>query len=384
MTIRFAFLVDSPSKRAHGNAASRLALGLAETGQADTTLLCYSADPAPPWLPPEVRIHRLGTDRVTRSLPSLVRYLRANQPDVLITRQVHANFVGLAASYIARVPPRWKGKLVLVQDHPIELSHASNRRDNKWLAKVTYHLADGLVSPSPGVRENISRWCKLDPSFTAIVPNPIPKFAGKLSLPPHPWLRDGQQPVFVHTSNMTSWKRLDLLIDAFAQLRQRKQARLLICGEGPGRSHAAGRIRQLNLDADAQIVGWVGDPLQYAAHAWAFVLTSDEEGFAQVLTEAMSVGCPVISTDAQGGGPRFVTTDGKYGLLVPRGDPATIADAMERMLNPDVRALYSDLGQQRTKTLTPLACAGALLDFVSDRLAIRTAAADRPARADTS
>ena len=76
----------------------------------------------------------------------------------------------------------------------------------------------------------------------------------------------------------------------------------------------------------------------------AFVLSSDEEGFAQVLTEAMSTGCPVITTDALGGGPRFVTDDGKYGLLVPRGNRAELAGAMERMLQPDVRARYSQLG----------------------------------------
>jgi glycosyltransferase involved in cell wall biosynthesis len=370
MTMQLAFLVDSPARRAHGNAASRLALGLAETGQADATLLCYGADPPPPWLPPEVHIHRLGADRVTRSLPGLVRYLRASQPDVLITRQVHANFVGLAASAIARTPRKWKGKLVLVQDHPIELSHASNWRDNKWLAKVSYRFADGVVSPSPTVRENITEWCGLDPALTAVVPNPIPQVPATRTPPPHPWLRHDQPPVFVHTSNMTRWKRLDLLIDAFAQVRERREARLLICGEGPGRPRVDERIRQLSLDADAETVGWVDDPQQFAAHACAFVLTSDEEGFAQVLTEAMSVGCPVISTDALGGGPRFVTDDGTCGLLVPRGDCAKIAEALERMLNPDVRARYSELGRQRTGTLTPLACAGALLDFVSDRLAV--------------
>src|SRR5215467_4673306 len=122
--IRLAFLVDSPSKRAHANVAGRLALGLTEIGQVETTILCYSTDPPPPWLPPEVRIHRLGTDRASRSLPRLIHYLRAEQPDVLITRQVHVNFMGLAASSILRVPPQWRGKLVLVQDHPIELSHA--------------------------------------------------------------------------------------------------------------------------------------------------------------------------------------------------------------------------------------------------------------------
>ena len=63
-TIRVALLVDSPSKRAHGNAASRLALGLAETGQVEATLLSYSEDPAPPWLPATVPVHRLGVHRV--------------------------------------------------------------------------------------------------------------------------------------------------------------------------------------------------------------------------------------------------------------------------------------------------------------------------------
>jgi hypothetical protein len=162
MTIRVTLLVDSPGKRAHGNAVSRLALGLAETGRVEPTLLCYSVDPPPPWLPPEVHVDRLGVDRVSRSLPALIRYLRAKQPDVLITRQVHANFVGLAASSMARVPPRWHGKLVLVQDHPIELSHASNRRDNKWLAKLSYRFADGLISPSPTrCPSSPARWLRL-------------------------------------------------------------------------------------------------------------------------------------------------------------------------------------------------------------------------------
>jgi glycosyltransferase involved in cell wall biosynthesis len=370
MTIRLTFLVDSPSKRAHGNAASRLALGLAQSGQVEATLLCYSSDPAPTWLPPEVRVQRLGVDRVSRSLPGLVRYLRDSKPDVLVTRQVHANLVGIAASYLARVPSGWHGKLVLVQDHPIELSHAANRRDNKWLAKLTYRFADGLISPSPAVRENTISWCRLNPSSTALVPNPIPKFSGPFDPPPHPWLGEDESPVFVHTSNMTPWKRLDLLLGAFADLRQAHDVKLLIVGDGPGRSGADERIRQLGLSGYAETVGWVEDPLQFAARAWAFVLPSDEEGFAQVLTEAMSVGCPVITTDAQGGGPRFVTDDGAYGLLVPRGDQARLAEAMARIMQPEIRARYSNLGQQRAEALSPEACATALVEFLSGHLGL--------------
>jgi glycosyltransferase involved in cell wall biosynthesis len=368
MAIRLTFLVDSPAQRAHGNAASRLALGLAQTGRVEPTLLCYSADPPPPWLPPEVRVRRLGVDRVSRSLPPLVRYLRAEKPDVLVTRQVHANFFGLAASAMARVPPRWPGKLVLVQDHPIELSHAANRLDNKWLAKFGYRFAAGVISPSPTVRENTIGWCGLDPSSTALVPNPIPKYSDPPGPPAHPWLGDGEPPVFVHTSNMTPWKRLDLIIDAFADVRRAHDARLLIVGEGPGRSRAAEQIRRLGLRDYAETVGWVDDPLQYASRACAFVLASDEEGFAQVLTEAMSVGCPVITTDAQGGGPRYVTDEGRYGVLVPMGGRAELAEAMARMLAPEVRAQYSELGLRRAEAFSPQACAEALLEFVASHL----------------
>jgi glycosyltransferase involved in cell wall biosynthesis len=368
MTLRLTFLVDSPSRRSHGNSVSRLALGLAETGLAETTMLCYSDDPPPPWLPPEVRIARLGVDRVSRALPNLVRYLRREKPDALITRQVHANFVALAAAWMARVPPRWPGKIVVVHDHPIELSHAANRRDNKWVAKVGYRFADALISPSPTVRENIIDWCRLDPKSVGIVPPPIPKFSGMSASPPHPWLSPGGPPVFVNTSNLTPWKRLDLLIDAFADLRGRHDARMLIVGEGQERSRAVEQIRRRGLGDHVEAVGWVEDPLEYAARAWAFVLPSDEEGYAQVLTEAMSTGCPVITTDAQGGGPRFVTDNGRYGLLVPRGDRAGLTEAMEQMLQPGVRARYSELGLQRAEGLSPAASANVLVDFLDGYL----------------
>lgn len=368
--IRLTFLVDSPSRGAHGNAASRLALGLYESGQVEPTLLCYSADPPPPWLPRDVRVCRLRAEKVSRALPELMRYLRVHQPDVLVTRQVHANLVGLVAAGTARVPPRWRGKLVLVQDHPIELSHAANWRDNKWLAKAGYRFADAVISPSPEVRASTIAWCRLDPMLTELVPNPIPSFSGVGDEPPHPWLDSSQPPVFVHTSNMTPWKRLDLLIDAFADLRAAQEARLLIVGEGPGRAAAAAQIERLGLLGDAATVGWVDDPLQFAARAWAFVLPSDEEGFAQVLTEAMSTGCPVIATDAQGGGPRFVTEEGECGMLVPRGDREQLAAAMAHMLQADVRAKYSELGRSRAQALSPRACATGLVDFLGRLLEI--------------
>ena len=376
MSIRMTLLVDSPSKRAHGNAASRLALGLAQTGKVEPTLLCYSNDPRPSWLPTEVRVKRLGVDRISRAVPPIAHYLRSERPDVLITRQVHVNFCGLAASSLARTRSHWKGKLILVQDHPIALSHAANWRDNKWLARMSYRFADGIISPSPAVREDTLRWCGLGPESLALVPNPITPFSGLLDTPPHPWLRDGEPSTFVHISNLMPWKRLDLLVEAFADLCRTEDARLLIAGEGAGREQIDEQIRKLGLSDRAKTVGWVDDPLQFAGRACAFVLASDEEGFGQVLTEAMSTGCTVISTDAQGGGPRYVTGDGYYGILVPRGDKSALTEAMRRALQPDVRARYSALGLERIATLAPATCANMLIEFIVGQLGVEASSAD--------
>lgn len=370
MSIHVALLVDSPSRRAHGNAASRLALGLVATGGAEVDLVCYSDDPPPAWLPAAVTVHRLGVTRVSRALPHLVQYLRRSQPDVLVTRQMHANFVGLAASWIARTPPSWDGKVVLVQDHLVELTHASNWRDNKWLAKATYRFADGVIAPSPTVVDDVVRWCGLDPSSAALVPNPMPRFSGVSGPAPHEWLRDGEPPVFINVTNLLPFKRVDLLIEAFAEVRRSHPVRLLILGEGPGRALADDQIRRLGLQADAQTVGWIDEPLQFAAHAWALVHPSDEDGFAQVLTEAMSVGCPVIAADSRGGGPRFVTQDGAFGELVERGDTAALRDAMVAMLDPEVRARYARLGRLRVEELTPEASANALVEFLSTHVVV--------------
>jgi len=369
--MRLTLLVDSPSKRAHGNAASRLALGLVQTGEAEPTILCYGDDPRPSWLPAEVAVDRLGVNRASRAILPIARYLGSHQPEVLISRQIHTNLCALPAAKLARGFYGWRGKLVLVQDHPISLSHAADWHDNKWLAKIGYRFAHGIISPSPDVRDDIIRWCNLAPDSVAVVPNAIPPFTGLQAEPPHAWLREGEPPVFIHISNLSPWKRLDLLIAAFAELSRTEDARLLIVGQGPGRAPADEQIRRLGLTARAESVGWVEDPLQYAGRACALVHPSDEEGFGQVLTEAMSAGCPVISADAQGGGPRYITQDGHFGMLIPRDDMPAITEAMRTALQPEVRARYSCLGLERSKAFAPWICADALTQFLVKQLSVQ-------------
>ena len=52
-----------------------------------------------------------------------------------------------------------------------------------------------------------------------------------------------------------------------------------------------------------------------------------------VLLEAMSQALPVISTDTASGGPAEITSDGRYGKLIPVGGEDALVDALLEMLS---------------------------------------------------
>ena len=68
------------------------------------------------------------------------------------------------------------------------------------------------------------------------------------------------------------------------------------------------------------------------ARAAAFALPSRWEGLPGVLIEALFCGVPIVSTDCPGGS-REILADGRYGRLVPVGDPNALAEALDSALS---------------------------------------------------
>ena len=91
-------------------------------------------------------------------------------------------------------------------------------------------------------------------------------------------------------------------------------------------------VAQRGLESDVQMPGFVANPYAYMARGAVFVLSSRWEGLPGVLIEALVCGVPTISTDCPGGS-REILADGRYGRLVPVGDPNALAEAMGSALS---------------------------------------------------
>jgi glycosyltransferase involved in cell wall biosynthesis len=122
------------------------------------------------------------------------------------------------------------------------------------------------------------------------------------------------------------------LVRAFARVRARRSARLLVLGEGPGRCELERLAGELGVACEVRFAGRVESAPAYMARAAVFALSSAWEGFGRVLVEALAVGCPVVSTDCPSG-PREILEDGAFGPLVPVGNAEALAEAIEAVLD---------------------------------------------------
>jgi glycosyltransferase involved in cell wall biosynthesis len=149
--------------------------------------------------------------------------------------------------------------------------------------------------------------------------------------PDHPWFAAGGPPVILAVGRLTPQKDFPTLLRAFAEVRRRRPARLLILGEGEERAALEALGADLGVAADVALPGFRENAMAYMAGSALFVLSSAWEGLPTVLIEALAAGTRVVSTDCPSG-PREILQDGRLGSLVPVGDVAALADAMTAAL----------------------------------------------------
>jgi glycosyltransferase involved in cell wall biosynthesis len=299
-------------------------------------------------VPPEVNIVDLKARKLSSSLPALVGYLRRVRPPALLSTLHYTNEIAIAAKHFARVDTR----VVVREANQLSLdvgqSKAWKKRAIPWFVRYLYPLADGVVTVSRGVAEDLSRVCGLPLEKIQVIYNPTitPDLGIKAEEPlNHSWFEPGQPPVILAVGKLQAQKDFPTLIRAFSRVRERTSARLMILGWGPDRSQLEALVAELGLQEDVALPDHVANPYAYMKRAAVFVLSSAWEGLPNVLIEAMAVGIPVVSTDCKSG-PSEILKEGEYGLLIPVGNPQAMAEAILTVLSGSSRAIASDWLEQ--------------------------------------
>ncbi len=319
-----------------GGGAERVTLnlirGLLASGHQVDLVLASRSGPYLDLVPEGARVVDLGNRRTLASLPALVRYLRNQKPDGLLSAMNHSNIVAVWAAFLAG----YRGPVLVAEHNELPASdHSRWQRAFNAAIRFSYPRAKQVIAVSHGVKRSLVNHAGVPADRIEVIYNPVihADFSSQnRQLPPE--LQTRTKPVIVGVGRLTRQKNFVNLLQAFALLRARLDARLLILGEGEDRPLLAELVARLGLADDVSMPGFVSNPYDFLAHADLFVLSSDWEGLPTVLIEALALGTRVVSTDCPSG-PREILANGHYGALVPMGDSEALADAMVVALHGD-------------------------------------------------
>jgi GalNAc-alpha-(1->4)-GalNAc-alpha-(1->3)-diNAcBac-PP-undecaprenol alpha-1,4-N-acetyl-D-galactosaminyltransferase len=201
------------------------------------------------------------------------------------------------------------------------------------LRRRVYPLADTVTANTRGALETMSAY--VPAAKLALVPNPVMA----PSALPQP---AAEGPLFLAAGRLSRQKGFDILLDAFARIAGDVPGwRLAVLGDGPLGRELKEQATALGIAGRVIWPGLVDDPFAWYATADVFVLSSRYEGMPNVMLEAMSMGLPVVASDASPG-PLEYAVSGETALIVPNEDPQRLAEAMAQLAHDD--ALRDKLG----------------------------------------
>lgn len=306
-----------------------LAHGLIARGASVDLVLMEASGALLSQVPDRVRIVPLGARRLRDAIAPLRAYLRAARPEAMLAAMWPLSVVAILAAMGLRPRPR-----VVIAEHAalIEQYRASMATLTflRSSIRLTYRFADAIVAVSRGLAAEVTELAGLARNRVETIHNPILAPARKPGAP-SPWpKRPGKR--ILGAGRLHEVKNFALMIEAFAPIAKTRPAMLAILGEGDQRAALEGQAAALGIVDQVLMPGFTETPGDWYTHADLFVLTSDYEGFGNVIVEAMHEGLPVVAVDCPFG-PRESLGGGRWGTLVPMGDAAALTRAIDAALD---------------------------------------------------
>ncbi|MDD5556204.1 MAG: glycosyltransferase [bacterium] len=268
-----------------------------------------------------------------RSARQLLREVRTVARLMRVVRPHLVHGVLPVACVVAGLAARLAGVPLIVTGRRSLGLYRDGRPLLRFLERVVGRRTDRVVANSEAVLADAIARERLSPEKVLVIRNGVRIPAA----PPRASWRDivGEEiggPVVCLPANFFPYKgHMDFLEAAAAVAREAPRARFVLVGDGSLRAAIERRAAEPGLAGRVRLLGVRPDCRDIMALSDVVVLASHEEGFPNVVLEAMAAGRPVVATRV-GGVPEAVE-DGVTGLLVPARDPAALAGAIGRLLS---------------------------------------------------
>jgi L-malate glycosyltransferase len=269
------------------------------------------------------------------TLPLSVRMAEVSRDHGLDVLHVHYAVPHATAAFLARsMLPREQQPRVVTTLHGTDTTLLGH--DAGYAPAIRHALAcsDAVTAVSESLKRETQRVFDFDGAIEVIHNffDPRPPRRPREEVRRELGLRE--EVVVFHSSNLRPGKRIDLLLETVARVRPRDAFKLLILAGEPFTPFGE-HVRRLGL-ADRVIVREKVNVIEdYLQVADVGLFTSETESFCLSILEAMCFGCPSVSTRV--GGIPEVVEDNRSGLLVPFGDVAALASALEGLIHDKTR-----------------------------------------------
>lgn len=312
-----------------------------------------------------------STWRLIRSVRPLRRYLSEQHPDIVLSFMDHVNVRLIRAVKDLNDPPP---VVLSVHNNPqIRFGGDAGLRNRVlfWRMKRSYPHADRIVSVSKGVAKQLKEMGLTTDDQACVIYNATVDEA---------LYKAKQEPLRTHTppenaplllacGSLTRQKGYPYLLEAFRDIRDQRDVKLWILGEGDKREEIEEQIRALSLEEDVMLLGFRENPFKFMAAADVFVLSSLWEGFGNVIVEAMACGAPVVATDCPYG-PGEIISHEENGLLVPPANAGALSEAVGRLLeDKNLRGQFAEHGRERAQDFHAKAIGEQYLDLCEEVVA---------------
>ena len=167
--------------------------------------------------------------------------------------------------------------------------------------KISYHTSNYTIFPVNRLANELG--LSPDSKKVIILPNPIDlieiKHYSKLQISN---INIPSTNYFIHVGQLVEQKDHNTLLYAFAQyISKGGRYNLVLIGKGILEPKIRDLINELNIGKRVYMLGWIDNPLPFIKSARALIMTSKWEGIPNIMLEALTLGCPVISTDCPTG-----------------------------------------------------------------------------------